>query len=86
MTALANDDAVSSYTYTEIRDSVILPGVTIGPECRLNKVVIDKGCNLSPGTTIGYDAKADKEKYYISPGGVTVVTPEMLGQEYRHVR
>jgi glucose-1-phosphate adenylyltransferase len=30
--------------------------------------------------TIGYDADADRQRFHVSPGGVTLVTPEMLGQ------
>lgn len=73
-------------SYSTIDDCVILPDVTIGRNCRLKKVVFDKGCNIPEGTVIGENAAQDAERFHISPEGVVLVTPEMLGQDYRHVR
>ncbi len=73
-------------SYGEITDAVILPNVTIGRRCRLRKVVIDKGCAIPDGTVIGEDAVADARRFYVTAGGVVLVTPEMLGQELHHVR
>lgn len=73
-------------SYSVIKDCVILPEVIIGRNCRLTKVVLDKGCDIPEGTIIGEDPVADAEKYEISPEGVVLVTPEMLGQNYRHIR
>jgi glucose-1-phosphate adenylyltransferase len=75
---------VSSYSVVE--DSVVLPNVTVGRNCRITRAVIDKGCILPDGTVIGEDRKEDEERFYVSPGGVVLVTPEMLGQELHHVR
>jgi len=77
---------VQVHSYSVVQDCVILPEVTIGRNCRLTKVVLDKGCNVPEGTVIGEDPVADAEKYEISPEGVVLVTPEMLGQQYRYVR
>jgi glucose-1-phosphate adenylyltransferase len=75
---------VSSYALVE--DSVVLPDVTIGRNCRITRAVIDKGCILPDGTVIGENREEDEERFYVSPGGVVLVTPEMLGQELHHVR
>ena len=77
---------VQVHSYSVVEDCVVLPDVTIGRNCRLKKVVLDKGCNVPEGTVIGEDPVADAEKYEISPEGVVLVTPEMLGQNYRYVR
>ncbi|WP_019626683.1 glucose-1-phosphate adenylyltransferase [Thioalkalivibrio sp. ALJT] len=69
-----------------VEDSVILPSVTVGENCVIRKAVIDKGCNIPDGTTIGVDDEADARDYFVSPNGVRVVTPEMLGQATHHVR
>ncbi len=73
-------------SYSTVDNCVILPDVTIGRNCRLNKVVFDKGCEVLEGTVIGENAAQDAERFYVSPEGVVLVTPEMLGQDYRHVR
>lgn len=73
-------------SYTRIVDSVILPEVKIGRNCQLNKVVIDKGCKIPEGTVIGENPEEDAERFYVSPGGVVLVTPEMLQQNLHQVR
>ena len=72
--------------YATVEDAVILPDVTVGERCRIRRVVIDKGCEIPPGTVIGEDPAQDAERFYVTPGGVVLVTPEMLGQQMHHVR
>ena len=73
-------------SYSVLQDVVVLPNVRIGRDCRVTKAVIDKGCVLPEGTVIGEDPEADAERFHVSPNGVVLVTPEMLGQELHHVR
>ena len=72
--------------YTKIDGSVILPDTTIGKNCRIYHAVIDKGCEIPDGTIIGQDHEEDKKRFHVSPKGVVLVTPEMLGQVIHHVR
>ncbi|MEZ5448594.1 MAG: hypothetical protein R3E89_06175 [Thiolinea sp.] len=55
--------------------------MSIGRNCRLTKVIIDKGCIIPDGTVIGEDLEEDAKRFYVSPEGVVLVTPQMLGQE-----
>lgn len=73
-------------SYCNIDESVILPDVDIGRYCTIKKAVIDKGCDIPEGTEIGVDLVKDKQRFYVSPDGVVLVTPEMLGQNMHHVR
>ena len=73
-------------SFSVLQDVVVLPNVRIGRDCRVTRAVIDKGCVLPEGTVIGEDAETDAERFYVSPNGVVLVTPEMLGQELHHVR
>ena len=68
--------------FSVIDEAVVLPDVVIGPGCRLHRVVIDKGCVIPAGTVIGEDADADRARFHVTPSGVTLVTPSMLGQRY----
>jgi glucose-1-phosphate adenylyltransferase len=77
---------VEVHSYSTVEDSVILPDVIVQRNCRLKNVVVDKGCVIPEGTVIGEDAEEDAKRYYVSPKGVILVTPEMLGQNYRYVR
>jgi len=63
-----------------------MPDVNIGRNCRVYKAVIDRGCRIPEGTVIGEDPEADAERFFVSPGGVTLVTPDMLGQDRHYVR
>lgn len=73
-------------SYCRVEESVILPNVDIGRRCRITRAVIDKGCKIPEGTVIGEDPKADAERFYVSEGGIVLVTPEMLGQVIHYVR
>ncbi len=75
---------INSYSYME--DTVVMPDVNIGRNCRVYKAVIDRGCRIPEGTVIGEDPEADAERFFVSPGGVTLVTPDMLGQDRHYVR
>lgn len=73
-------------SYSTLQDAVILPEVTIGRHCRIRRAVIDKGCHIPDGTVIGEDPEEDARRFHVTPGGVVLVVPEMLGQELHHVR
>jgi len=72
--------------YTKIDSSVILPNVSVGKNCRIYHAVIDKGCEIPDGTVIGKNEEEDKKRFYVSPNGVVLVTPDMLGQAIHYVR
>ncbi len=65
-------------SHARTREAVVLPDADIGRHARLNRVVVDRGCRLPEGLVIGEDPKRDAERFYVSEGGVTLVTPEML--------
>lgn len=73
-------------SYAEVHESVVLPNVEVGRYSRIRKAVIDKGCRIPEGTVIGEDPTEDARRFHVSPGGVVVVTPEMLGNAARYVR
>ena len=75
---------VRVHSFSEIENSVIFPNVEIGRNCVIRKAVIDKGCIIPPGTSIGVDPQEDAMRFHVSSGGVTLVTPEMLGQKLHH--
>ncbi len=74
------------HSYANVEDSVILPRVDIGRGAQLRRVIVDKHCRIPPGMKIGFDAEEDRKRFHVSAGGVTLVTPEMLGQQIHHIR
>ncbi len=77
---------VHVHSYSTVKDCVVLPSVEIGEHCHLTRVVVDKGCRLPAGTVIGADLNEDAKRYHVTPNGIVLVTPEMLGLEIHHVR
>jgi glucose-1-phosphate adenylyltransferase len=78
--------SVRVHSYGSIEDSVILPEVTVNRHVKLRRVVVDKRCVLPEGLTAGFDPEEDRRRFYVSERGVTLITPEMLGQEVFHQR
>jgi glucose-1-phosphate adenylyltransferase len=69
---------VNIHSYSSVEESVVLPNADVGRHCRLRKVVVDEGCRIPPGMTIGYDIEEDVRRFHRSPGGVVLVTSAML--------
>ncbi|MDE2149929.1 MAG: glucose-1-phosphate adenylyltransferase [Gammaproteobacteria bacterium] len=69
-----------------IEESVVLPNARICSGARIRRAVVDESCVVPPGMVIGADPRADHERFEISPGGIALITPEMLGQNLSHVR
>ncbi|TNE81439.1 MAG: glucose-1-phosphate adenylyltransferase [Gammaproteobacteria bacterium] len=72
------------HSYSDVQDSVIFPDVEIGRHCRIQKALIDRGCRIPEGTRVGFDVREDRKRFFVSPNGVVLITPEMLGQDYPH--
>jgi len=69
-----------------IEDSVVLPNVDIGRNTRLKRVVVDKHCRLPEGLEVGVDPDVDRRRFRVTERGITVIVPEMLGQQVHHLR
>lgn len=67
-------------SYSSIDESVILPNVVIGRNVTIKRAVIDKGCVIPEGMIIGGNLIEDRKRFYVSEKGITLVTPQMLGQ------
>ena len=75
------------HSYSTIKDSVLLPRVEVGRNCRIQNAVIDKGAIIPEGTIIGEDPVEDAKRFYIEESsGIILVTPEMLGQKLHTLR
>lgn len=77
---------VMVHEHALVQDSVILPNVTVGEGARVRKAVVDKGCIIPPGMVIGENLEEDRKRFEVSPGGVVLVTPEMLNQPLHTIR
>lgn len=73
-------------SYTVLQDTIVLPEVNIGRHCRITKAIIERGCEIPAGMVIGENREDDEKRFYVSAGGVVLVTPDMLGQRLHYVR
>jgi glucose-1-phosphate adenylyltransferase len=65
---------VRIHSYSEIQGSVIMDWTEVGRGCRIRRAIIDKSNVIPPGTEIGYDLDKDRERYFVSDGGIVVVS------------
>ncbi len=75
---------VRVHSYCQLDQCVVLPDVVINRNSRVRRAVIDKGCVIPPGTVIGEDPAEDARRFHVTPKGVVLVVPEMLGQNSVH--
>ena len=71
---------VRVHSYCDVQEAVVLPEVSIGRHGVLRKVVLDHGCEIPDGTQIGVDPQADAQRFHRTPGGVVLVTADMLAR------
>lgn len=57
----------------ELEDCIIMDYAFIGRGARLRRVIVDRNNIIPPGTQIGFDHKADGDRYFVSEGGIVVV-------------
>jgi glucose-1-phosphate adenylyltransferase len=69
---LSPDVRVNSFS--EIEDSILFSHVNVGRNCRIRKAIIDRDVHVPEGTTIGFEPEADRERYFVTDSGITVVT------------
>jgi glucose-1-phosphate adenylyltransferase len=69
---LSPDVRVNSYS--EVDSSILFTHVSIGRHCRVRRAIVDRDVHLPEGTTIGYDAEADRQRYFVTETGIIVVT------------
>lgn len=81
---LFSDVRVNSYS--QIEDSVILPNVDVGRHVILKRVIVDRRCKLPEGLTVGVDAEHDRKRFHVTERGITLITPDMLGQRAPQLR
>ncbi|MTC47932.1 glucose-1-phosphate adenylyltransferase [Providencia sp. wls1922] len=64
--------------HSQLDACVILPDVSIGYTCRLQRCIIDSGCVLPNKLVIGENPQWDAQHFYRSEGGIVLVTQKML--------
>jgi glucose-1-phosphate adenylyltransferase len=62
-------------SYSEVNRSVLFDEVEVGRHCKIQNAIIDKDVIIPAGTTIGFDAEADRARgFKITESGIVVVS------------
>jgi len=69
---------VRVHDYSSVDGAVILPRVRVGERCVIRRAIIDEGTLVPDDMQIGVDPQADAERFYVTEGGVVLVTASML--------
>ncbi|MDR0881814.1 MAG: glucose-1-phosphate adenylyltransferase [Candidatus Adiutrix sp.] len=67
---------VSVHRGAEVDESVIMENVDVGRFCKIKKAIIADGARIPAGTEIGYNPRADRQRFHVTPRGITVVRRE----------
>jgi glucose-1-phosphate adenylyltransferase len=71
---------VRVHPYALLDEAVVLPGSDIGEKARLRRVVVAPKTRIPPDLVVGEDPELDAQRFYRSPGGVTIVSQGMLNR------
>jgi glucose-1-phosphate adenylyltransferase len=64
---------VHLHSYSEVEDSILMPGVNVGRDAVVRRAIVDKNVRIEEGAQIGVDPEADRERFAVSAGGVAVI-------------
>ncbi len=78
---------VDARSYSSVENSVVLPDVSIQRHCKIRNAIIDVGCVIPENMEIGFDVEKDKAAgFRVTENGITLVTPDHLGQTLHRIR
>ena len=61
-----------------VEDSVVLPDVLIGRGVELRRAIVDRGCALPDGFSVGVDPAHDRQRFPVTERGICLVTQDLL--------
>ena len=59
-----------------VTDSILFPGVRVGPGARLHRCIIDKNVIVPDWYRVGLDETDDRDRFTVSESGITVIAKE----------
>ena len=68
------------HSWAQVNWSVLLPSVQIGRRARLNKTVVDRGCEIPDDLVVGENPEDDARRFRRTSDGVTLITQPMLAR------
>ncbi len=69
-----------------LEDCIVMDYVRVCRGARLRRVIVDRHNIIEAGDTIGFDPELDRQRYTVSPGGVTVMPSGHVSYYARDIR
>jgi glucose-1-phosphate adenylyltransferase len=60
-------------SFSEVEESVLFERVRVGRHAKIRRAIIDKDVEIPPGTIIGFDREADRERFFVTEKGIVVI-------------
>jgi glucose-1-phosphate adenylyltransferase len=60
-------------SYSQVTDSILMEGVSVGRHAKIRKAIIDKDVIIPEGVVIGYDLDEDRKRFVVTESGIVVV-------------
>jgi glucose-1-phosphate adenylyltransferase len=65
-------------SFSNVRESVILPYCNVGRNARLKRVIVDRGVRIPEGLVVGEDPVLDAQRFRRTENGVCLITKSMI--------
>jgi glucose-1-phosphate adenylyltransferase len=69
-----------------LEDCIVMDYVRVCRGARLRRVIVDRHNIIEAGDTIGFDPELDRQRYTVSPGGITVMPSGHVSYYARDIR
>jgi glucose-1-phosphate adenylyltransferase len=61
------------HSYSEVEDSILMPGCNVGRGVRLKRTICDKFVTIEDGASVGEDLDEDAKRLHVTPSGIVVI-------------
>ena len=69
---------VTTHSYSQVREAVVLPYANVGRSARLSRVVVDRGVQIPEGLVVGEDPELDAKRFRRTDKGICLITQPMI--------
>ena len=69
---------VTTHSYSQVREAVVLPYANVGRSARLSRVVVDRGVQIPEGMVVGEDPELDGKRFRRTDKGICLITQPMI--------
>jgi glucose-1-phosphate adenylyltransferase len=63
-------------SYSRVEESVLFNGADVGRYSHLRRCIVEKDVKIPQEIRIGFDPEEDRKHFFVSPGGIVVVTQD----------